>query len=291
MDLISVVIMFLCMLCSTGRNLFSKSVSKDPFGHKGFFQAQAIIFTTGAIVLLLLSLDNLADVTLPATLHAIAYGVVLLTAQWFYSASLNRGNLSVCTIIYSFGFIIPTTCGFIFWNEPITLFKILGILVVIPVVILAGKENSVTDSGQKKKKGFMLPLIVATIASGNLAVVQKIFQNSSYAGENSVFLLTAFIVGAVASTCGSLICSRQKEKSANRKVFAVGAGICYGFFCMTSAILLERVDSSVLFPLINICMILFSMGLSVVFFKEKITRRKLLIVALGIVGIIMINLK
>ena len=49
-------------------------------------------------------------------------------------------------------------------------------------------------------------------------------------------------------------------------------------------------DSAVLFPILNIGTILVSLLLSVIIYKEKIDRRDVLILILGILAIILVNL-
>ena len=69
--------------------------------HKKFFAYQTIIFGAGSILLLLQSGASLLDTSAETCAYALVYGVMLLTAQWCYTAALAEGKVAICSAIYS----------------------------------------------------------------------------------------------------------------------------------------------------------------------------------------------
>lgn len=94
------------------------------------------------------------------------YGVFSVLAQWLYTVALGRMAVSVCAMIYSFGFIIPTVFGTVVWNENVGFFKIFSVLLCAVTIVLSSAAP-----GGSKKTDFraVLPLIISMAASGGLA--------------------------------------------------------------------------------------------------------------------------
>ena len=86
--------------------------------------------------------QNFERPTLPTLFYATLYAILLLSAQYCYTSALKKGNIGICSTVYSLGFIFPTLSGSLFWNERLTGLNIIGILMVIPTIIISGMSSS-----------------------------------------------------------------------------------------------------------------------------------------------------
>lgn len=164
----------------------------------------------------------------------------------------------------------------------------LGIITVIPAIILSGKSKGNGVGGNR----YFLPLMMAMLSSGGLGIMQKVQQRTSYASERSEFVLLSFLIAAVLSLTRSFFAEKQEEIRITKKQvsFAAATGVCFAVCNLLNTTLAGLLDSAVLFPLLNVGTILFSLAMSVFMYGEKINRRTACILALGIGAIVLISM-
>ncbi len=285
----SVVFLMLSVLLSSARNLLSKEISNLTFGKKPFFLAQACIFLCGSLALVMVTGHTLERPAVLTLVYAVIYGVLLLSAQYCYTAALKTGNLGICSTVYSLGFIFPTLSGSLFWNESLTVFNILGILLVIPTVVLSGLPAFPKGEG-KPANQYIFPLVAAMLSSGGLGVMQKLQQASPYPEQRNLFVMVAFALAGGISLVFSLFGKKEPKTAIGRKLLSAGGiGVAFGLSNLLNTILAGRLDSAVFFPALNLSTILFSMVFGVVFYREKLSKTDGIVLALGMVSILFIT--
>lgn len=285
MNPINIFLLILSILLGSARNLLSKSISHIEFGKKSFFTLQTITFLTGALVLIPGSLGT--QCSMLTVLLALIYGVILLIAQWCYTAAMSNGDAAICSTVYSLGFILPTLSGMVFWNENVTVIKMLGVILVIPAIILSGKKG---EGKANTTKGYMIPLMLAMLASGGLGIMQKVQSNSPYPEQRSIFVLISFVFASAVSLIFALCKKGGGDIKPSGKIFAAGIGVCFAACNLLNTLLASRLDSAVFYPSLNIGVILFSIFSSILLFKEKFTKRLLLVLLFSFAAIILVNL-
>jgi drug/metabolite transporter (DMT)-like permease len=287
----TLLLLGISILLSSGRNLFSKKLSDIRFGTNRFFFCQSLLFLFGAVSLLCFGGIAWKGVAAQTWLYALIYGLLLICAQWFYTASLSEGNTALCSTVYSMGFIIPTISGAVLWSEPFYFSDLCGLMCAIAAILFSGKAP-------KKKSGtasnrYFIPLAVAMLSSGGLGVIQKLQQRSPYAEERSIFLLIAFLIASAISLLASFITKNKHRSAFPKKTLAVAACIGFFFGCcnLLNTVLAGRLDSAVFFPTLNIGVILLTLLCSIVFYKEKIKRNELFVLLLGSASILLLNIR
>lgn len=283
-----VLLLILSVALSITRNLLSKEISGLGFGTKNFFITQSALFICGGIALLFAAGNSFDNIALLTVYYAVVYGVLLLTAQYCYTSALKQGNVGICSTIYSLGFILPTLSGSVFWNEPLTGCDIAGIITVIPTIVLSGMKTP-KNRGFQTNNEYLLPLVFAMFSSGGLGILQKVQQNSPYPEQKNAFIIIAFILAGVMSFVFSLF-AKSENKSINRNFIIAGCtGVAFGFSNLCNTILAGRLDSAVFFPVLNISTILFSLLFGLFFYKEKLSKKDLAVLMMGIASILLIT--
>ena len=275
---------------STGRNILSKNLSDVRFGTRRFFLYQGILFLCGCAVLVLLEKLSFAGVSIETVIYAIFYGILLIFAQWFYTAAISRGNTALCSTVYSLGFVIPTLSGAILWSEAFTYLDAVGILCAALAVIISGSRSKTCTTSEGGY--YFIPLVIAMIASGGLGIIQKLQQRSFYAEQKSVFLLIAFLFAASVSFLFALFSKQEGTASVARSklITSVFIGICFGCCNLLNTTLAGMLDSAVFFPTLNIGVVLLSMLSGIIFLGEKISKKVVAILFLGLASILLLNL-
>lgn len=286
----SLLFLGLSIILSSVRNILSKGISDVKFGTKQFFFTQACIFICGSLVLILVANQNFERPSLPTLFYATLYGILLLSAQYCYTSALKKGNIGICSTVYSLGFIFPTLSGNMFWNERLTGLNIIGILMVIPTIIISGMPSS-KNGQQKNINTYIIPLMSAMLSSGGLGIMQKVQQNSHYPEQKNIFVISAFALAGTISFLISLFAKREPQIKIGRKlIFGAGIGVAFGLCNLLNTILAGQLDSAVFFPVLNIGTIFFSIVSGIIFYKEKISRNDLIAFLLGIISILLITI-
>ena len=286
----SLLFLGLSIILSSVRNILSKGISDVKFGTKQFFLTQACIFLCGSLVLILVANQNFERPSLPTLFYSTLYGILLLSAQYCYTSALKKGNIGICSTVYSLGFIFPTLSGNLFWNERLTGLNIIGILMVIPTIIISGMPSS-KNGQQKNINTYIIPLMSAMLSSGGLGIMQKVQQNSHYPEQKNFFVISAFALAGTISFLISLFAKREPQIKIGRKlIFGAGIGVAFGLCNLLNTILAGQLDSAVFFPVLNIGTIFFSIVSGIIFYKEKISRNDLIAFLLGIISILLITI-
>ena len=279
----------LSVVLSTGRNLFSKNLSEVQFGTKPFFLCQGALFLCGGASLVLFGNISFGVVAYQTLICAAVYAILLIFAQWFYTAALAKGNTALCSTVYSLGFILPTLSGAILWAESFSFLDLLGIMCAISAVIISGLRSQAKE--KTTKSYYFIPLVIAMLASGGLGIVQKLQQKSAYDEQKSIFLLIAFTLAAVISLIFSFLAKKQGDTPFRRGKLVVAScvGLFFGCCNLLNTSLAGLLDSAIFFPTLNIGVILLSMICGVIFFKERITKKEIAVLILGGVSILLLN--
>ena len=290
MTLVTALILICSILFGATKNVLIKGFSVHSIKNREFFILQASIFGAGSVVLAIANLISFNGISKFTVICSIFYGIMLVAALWCYTLALSQGKTAVCATIYSFGFVVPTLSGTLFWNETITIFGYLGIIILLPILIISGTSPKKQENKQTSKF-FVIPLIIALLASGGLGIMQKIHQQSEYANQLNAFILLSFLIAFTLSVTLSLILKKGeptlKRKSLSSALFV---GVIFSLCNIMNTYLAGVLDSAVLFPLLNVGSILISLILSIIMYKEKMDKRDVIVLILGIMAIVLVNL-
>lgn len=274
------------VLLSVGRNIASKKTATDNGSKETFFFSQSMLFLSAT---LLLGIFNIKTVTIPSRetiVYGVIYGVLLIVSQWAFTLALKSGNTSVCSVVYSFGFLLPTLSGAIFWAEEFVLLDFLGLIIAVAVILLGLDFKTKSKSGNT----FLPFVLAAMLASGGLGIMQKVQQSSSSASEKAEFLIIAFALAFLSSLVGFFTCKKTIKIKLPNVLYPALAGACFGGANLFNTVLAGRMKSSVFFPVQNISTVLLSTVLGIVFFKERLTLKNILIVVLGAITVVIFSL-
>ena len=173
--MINALYLTLSVLLSAGRNVFSKKTAITSGDNARFFLSQTILFSAAGLLMLIFNLDFYKETSALTIFYGVIYGLLLISAQWLYTFALMSGYTSVCSVIYSLGFIVPTIAGTVFWNDEFTIKNVVGLVMAVGVILLTMKSDNTSSTGSKK---FVPIIIVAMFSAGGLGLMQKIQQTS-----------------------------------------------------------------------------------------------------------------
>lgn len=282
------LLMVLTVALSGGRNLLSKDIGRVSKGRRNFFMSQALLFLGGMAVIFFLDPKEVMKASVGVLPYAVIYGAFLLSSQWLYTFALKTGSVSVCSLVYSFGFILPAVSGAIIWDEPFGWIKCVGIALAVGSILLSVK----TERTEEKSKKYFLPLIIAMLSSGGLGIMQKVQQKSAYNGQTNAFLFFAFVLAFTVSVIAFCFAKENASggKSARLGIISASAGLCFGGANYINTILAGMIESLIFFPLQNIATVVLTALFGMLIFKEKPTVKNAVGFAFGIAAIFILKM-
>ena len=290
----ALLLLMLSVSISTGRNIISKKTAIGVDKKADFYFYQSILFCAGLILITLTGVWNFKITSYLTVLYGVIYGVLLILSQWMFTLSMKTGNASVCTVVYSLGFIFPTVLGSIAWGDDFTSLNGVGLALAVCTIVLSAISKDKVDpvggaNGEKSTKkdlSFVPYILVAMLASGGLGIMQQVQQKSIVSGERDAFLIIAFFIATLVSFV-FFICHRQKPTIyKDQIVYTSATGLCFGGANVLNTILAGMVKSAVLFPVLNVSVILLCLVLSLIIFKERLTLTKAGVIALSIITVL-----
>jgi len=221
-------------------------------------------------------------------INLFSFGIVAILAVIYFTANifsiiiLSRGSIAIYSLFNLLGaLMLPFIAGVFFWNEQLTLLKIIGmVFLIISLFIPAFEKNN----SAKNTKIFYILCIGIFILTGFANILIKYHQTSPQAHiEAQSFQILCDTIICVVNTILYFIMRRingkfplatlQKPGEKSFHLINVSILIIYALIGSGSYIIqlwvAETLDATLLFPLITGGSIIFTVIFGWIFFKEK----------------------
>lgn len=284
------------------RSVLTKLSTKD----KSFFVKTKInsgIFLIGFVTILIVGIPFFNTIFEVPWALTVVYAISMVLAQVFLMLAFEFGSVSLSSLIYNCSFIIPTLFGSVYYNEKVGFIHIVGILLIVLSFGLSVK----TEDRKCGIKWFLIS-ITSCLFSGSLGCFQKMlkFEYPNVKVENFVqvsfffmLIISLFIVLLIWFIKRKKHVEKEDEFDHNTfslkkiqwkyLVFIVATGVIMGLMNSINVFLAGALPSVVVFPSVNGGGIVATTILSIIIFKEKITKKQKLALLFGFCGILAIG--
>jgi len=222
---------------------------------------------------------------------ALIIGVLFITLFLIMGKSAQENGIGITSVTVKMSLAIPVALAIYLYAESVYLAKVAGVIAALVGVFLITYQKK---SEKKAKNGNYWFLIVLFLGSGALDTLLNYVEKKAL-GDLSPALFSAIGFG-IAGVLGlivlvaAILLGKQKLKFKN-----VLAGIVLGipnYFSIYFLIMAirEPMDDSITYALNNVGIVMASFALGIVFFKESITRLKLIggIIAVAAILLLMV---
>lgn len=213
----------------------------------------------------------------------VLFGVVTALGNLYKMRALASGPMHITNLVTTSSMIIPAMSG-IFFGEYFSIQKLIAVFVLIYFIYLSFGKTADAKANQK----WMIYCILAALLQGSIGVLQKIHQSSAYKAEVNGFLLVAFICSFIYSRIMAGKPTEKTKFNVKLVIVAVICGICTYTMNVLNLRLSGLLPSQLFFPLVNGSTIVLNSIMSVVVFKESISRKQFVGLCGGIVTLIAI---
>lgn len=222
---------------------------------------------------------------------AVALGFLFIAIFNVMALTAQRNGLSVASVASKMSVIIPVIFGIYVYNEGVGAQKIIGILLALVAVYLTSVRAKTTTN---VTKGLWLP-IVLFFGSGIIDTSIK-YLETSYVSENGIPIFSASIF-AFAFVIGLSILTYRSIKTPIRftlKTLVAGSilGIVnyFSIYYLLKALNHESLESSTLFTVNNVAIVMVTTLVGLMVFKETISKTNWFGIGLAIVSIVLVTL-
>lgn len=298
------LLLVVSIFSGAAKSLVTKQLKTKEKNYVHLFIDNAVAFLMATLLILCLALfmGPNAFNNIPVG-FAVIYAISTLFAQVFLLLATGSGSVSISSLFYSCGFIIPTFFGVIRYAEKITFLHVLAVVLIL-VSCCLGVERE--EANKKFNFKWLFFAIGGFVFSGILGVLQKVFQNEYVGASLNGFLIVAFfIIFLISVAIGLLMALRLKKSGVNfieekseeskkifsaRMLFAILLGVSLAVISPLNTYLSGILPSALFFPCGNGGSIIVTTIGSAVIFKEKLSARKIAGIALCVVAIILIGI-
>ena len=86
-------------------------------------------------------------------LITLLYGLFTTATQMLHITAVGRGDLSVCTMIYSSGFLVSSIFSIFYFHETVSVFKGIGLALTCISIFLISAQFKKKKAETEKKRG------------------------------------------------------------------------------------------------------------------------------------------
>ncbi|OAB78515.1 DMT family transporter [Cochleicola gelatinilyticus] len=230
--------------------------------------------------------------TYPWFYYTLVLGALFIIVFNLMAITTQRSGLSVVSVATKMSVGIPIVFGLLYYKESLGILKSAGILLALVAVYLASIKTK--DGIAIKKKNLIFPLLVF-LGSGIIDTSIK-FLEDAFVAEQDVPLFSATIFSA-AAFIGILVLITQaiqgKFKFEFKNVIggiALGIPNYFSIYFIVKALRSDLLDSSGIFTVNNVAIVMISTFVGILFFKEKLLPKNWLGIVLAVVSIFLVAL-
>ncbi len=231
---------------------------------------------------------------------AALFGIFFAGAILFSAACYLCGPMSVTSVIGNSSVILPVLFSAVMWHEPV-LRQIPGIVLLLATFVL-----SASGSGEKDKKRvnikWLVFVLIYFVSNGVTAIIQKLYKISAPDSDGNGFMAVAYATAAIVTLVAFAVKYRAEAKAIPGKkpekikllplalVMTVIAGL--GSFAGNGVLmsLSTKIPAAVLYPILNGGLCVTVSLTSILVFREKLTLKKALTIAVGLAAVVALNL-
>lgn len=220
---------------------------------------------------------------------AFCLGFLFITVFNVMGLTAQRNGLSVASVAGKMSVVIPIIVGIVVYKESVGFVKVIGILLALIAVYLSSAKS---DIAPVKFKNLLLPLLLF-VGSGCIDAGLK-YVESHYVAPKAIPMFLATIFG-VAFILGSLFFVFQviqdKIQFHWRNIvggIALGIPNYYSMEFLIKALQTKGLESSTIFTINNVSVVVLTTVFALLFFKEKLINKNWIGIGIAIISIILV---
>lgn len=241
-------------------------------------------------IVVLIGIRNVKiNINAGAIVYALLYGVIQGLFLFFKMQAMTNGPVAVTTLIGNCSLLVSTALGVLIWHEKVGIWQAVGVIILICAMFLCMSGGK---KGEKASLKWKLYCVGFFVSAGLVGIVFKAFSKSGCA-DASDMMITAAIVMTIFCFIVSKIFAAKEGADGLNKTDLCAAAACGILSCVYNRIniyLTGALDSVIFFPVFNGGVILLASLLAFLIFKEKLSSKRKIGIAIGVIAICIIGI-
>lgn len=222
---------------------------------------------------------------------AVLLGILFIAIFNIMAITAQKNGISVASVASKMSVIIPIVFGIYVYNESAGMTKIIGIVLALIAVYMASVK---VKQNIPIQKSLFLPGILF-LGSGIIETSLK-YLETTYVEADGIPIFSATIFASAGIVGLIVIAIKILKNELQLDLKSIPAGLVLGFvnYCsiyfILKALQYKDAESSTIFTVNNVSIVMMSALLGYFLFKEQLSLRNVLGIALAILSIILISL-
>ena len=225
--------------------------------------------------------------------YTVALGALFIIVFNLMATTTQRSGLSVVSVATKMALVIPIGFGLWYYQEPLGPFKAIGIILALAAVYLVSVKNR---SGViLQNRNLMFPVLVFF---GSVLIDTSLnFLQNDFIKDKSLIPLFSSTIFMTAGVIGIMVLVVQKIKGVLSLEYKnIIAGVVLGIpnyfsiYFLVKALRSNLLDSSGMFTINNVAIVIISTLLGIVFFKEQLSLKNWIGIILAVISIALVSL-
>ena len=225
--------------------------------------------------------------------YTLGLGALFIIVFNLMAITTQRNGLSVVSVATKMAVVIPIAFGLWYYKESLGIYKGIGIALALVAVYLASLKN--LDNIGLSKKNLIFPLLVF-LGSGLIDTSLNYLQNDFIEDKTllPIFSATIFAAAGVIGVC--VLALQRIQGTFHFEIKNVIGGIVLGIpnyfsiYFLVKALRSDLFDSSGIFTINNVAIVILSTLMGIAFFKEKLSLKNWIGIVLAIISIALVTL-
>ncbi|MBP5649675.1 MAG: EamA family transporter [Bacteroidales bacterium] len=241
--------------------------------------------------------------TIPELVNESWFGLSLLTGFWFIftyllmTRSTQSSGITITSLSSKLSVVLPTLAGVLIFHEKLNWEISIGIvLALVALVLVVGGGNAAGDGNKEssniRRINWLLPILIF-FGTGTGDILMKL--NEQRNASDDMGFMIAFIY-MIAMLFGIVLVIHDLIKGLskwqNKSIFGgiiLGVINFFSTYCIFHA--MRCFDNVMLFPIYNIGVVSLSALIGWLVFKEKLTWKNYLGLAIALIAVVLITVK
>jgi len=209
------------------------------------------------------------------------FNVLALTAQ--------KSGVGVAAVASKMSVVIPILFAVLVYQEELGVLKLIGIILALAAVVLVSIKRKI----EFEKISYILPLLLF-LGSGMIDTTLKYIERTFVThSDTKLFTASIFLIAGIMGIITLLIKSKGSIHRLKFKNFVAGIvlGIpnYFSIYFLIKALQTPTLESSTIFTLNNVSVVMLTTLLGLLIFKEKLIKRNWLGIFLALLSIILVT--
>lgn len=220
---------------------------------------------------------------------AFILGVLFIAIFNVMGITAQKNGLAVASVAGKMSVVIPIIFGIFLYNESIGFIKIIGVILALVAVYLASAKS---DTVAVSFKNLKYPILLF-LGSGCIDTLLK-YMETTHVSKTDIpmFLATifglAFIIGCFSMTMEFV---KGKLKIHWKNILGgvlLGVPNYYSMDFLIKALQTEGLESSTLFTINNVSVVILTTIFALLFFKEKLVKKNWIGIGIAVISILLV---